>query len=212
MDKILLLCSLVLFSLACAVSRSETKVPIIHRQDAAEKPSPTPLPVNEADYVVTSLEQDKMKETTLDGQPREIIENILKNESSEKDEWRLPKKIKAKVEDRDINNDKIPERIIIARLYSEKGIPVIYIFGREKEKWNSLFELYLGSPGYDADIELEFLSKSDKGKFAIIKATEILGGKQIMKDVTYYTMQGDEYKRFECRRIEGVIEKLVPCN
>lgn len=235
MNNILLTCVFALVSLGCATTQSKNAELNAARQNTQESPTPpaanndknlldelreankrptlpaNPNPVNEATYIVNKLDQNKIKMTTLDRQPQEIIEHILQGQSSEERFERSLKEIKVQVEEHDLNHDGEPERILIARLFSNQSVPVFYIFASENQKWsNSLLEIDLGFPDSDPS-EVEILTKSDKNGFDLIKVSEVYGDKEVMKDVVYYQMKNGKYEVFECRKVEGVKEKTIPC-
>jgi len=227
MNKILLIFLLTLLGLGCSIIQSKNVEPnkkaeniqvkatppkenknISNEADLANA-NPAILPINDADYVATKLVENKMTQTTLDGQLPKIIEQIFMNESTEKNKWRSPKNAKAKIENRDFNGDGDPERIIISRLYSEKGVPVLYIFNSDNEL---IFQRDLGVPYSDSDIETEFLTKSGKNEFDLIKLTENLGTDEELKETTYYKMNKKGYEPIECHKIEGKSDKIIPCS
>lgn len=216
MNNILLLCLLVLFSLACATTKSKNVEPTILLQNVTETPSPTttptPIPINDADYVVTKLVPDNIKETTLDRQPKEIIEFILQGETAKKKFGSSLKEIKVRVEDRDINYDGIDERIMFANVYRNESTPKFYVFSSENRKWsNCIFEAELGFPD-GTPFELEFLAKPNKSDFDLIKISDIYGDKEVMKDIIYFQMQNGKYEGFECHKVEGAIKKVISCD
>lgn len=232
MNNIMLVFIFAVFGLACATTQSENVEPTTS-QDSTQKPTPTPAsmmnailpkseptpmrtptgiqtPINDADYTVTKLDQNKMKQTTLNRQPQEIIEAVFQNESSDRDNRRMPEKIKIKVLERDLNRDGVPERIVLSRLYSDEGVPSLCIFRFENEKWNQCIFMTEGSPDDDLS-EIEFLSKPDKGEFDLIRLTDAYGDKEVIKDIFYYQMQNGKYELIECRKIEGKTEKVISC-
>lgn len=215
MNYILLLCLLVLLSLACATTKSKNIETTILSQNVTEQPSPKPtmpMTINDIDYVVTEFVSDKIKETTLERQPQEIIKYILQGELSEKKFGRSLKEIKVRVEDRDLNYDGIGERIMIAKFYGDKSVPVLYIFKSDNEKWNHcIFEIDLGYPDSNP-FKVDFLKGSDKSNFDLIKVSDVYGDKEVLKDVTYYQMQNGKYERVECHKVEGSTEKVIPCD
>lgn len=216
MYSIILLCLFALLSLACAATKSKNVEQNALSQNVINKSSPkttpTPMSINDADYIATELAPDKIKKTTLDNQPQEIIEYILQGERAEKKFGSSLKEIKIQVEDHDIDYDGTNERILVAKFYGNESIPVLYIFKSENGKWNScIFEIDLGDPN-ENPFKVEFLRMTNKSDFSLIKTSEEYGDKEIMKDITYYRMQNGKYERFECHKVEGAVEKTVLCN
>lgn len=245
MNKVLIACLLATFLWSCAATQSKSVELNAVSPDGREKPTPTAekamansddlfnkmkektktptptpnpnAPVSDADYNAVKLVQSKMEKTTLARQPREIAEHILaaNNETSEKPFGRSLDKINVRVKDYDLDHDGIAERVMIARLYSDESVPVLYVFKSENGKWSRfIFEMELGTPDSESNQEVEFLEKKDKSGFDLIKIIDEYGDEgKPMKDVLYFQMQNGKYERIECRKIEGAAtEKTTPCS
>lgn len=235
MKKVLLVCVFSLVGLACATTQSKSVESNITRQNVQEsstppaentakdlfdklkeankKPTPpaNPNPVDETAYIITELVRKKIKKTTLDQQPKEIVEYIERNGLTEKSFGSSHKEIKTYFEDRDINYDGIVERVIFAILHGDEAIPNFYVFSSENGKWNNcIFEAELGFPD-GTPFKLELLAQPNQSKFDLIKVSDIYGDKEVMKDIVYYQMKDGKYEMFECRKVEGENEKTVAC-
>lgn len=222
-----------LLNLACAATQSQSVVSNVLPQNSQEKSAPTPpsigdmltpireptklpiaigipTPINDADYIISKLTRNKMKKATLNRQPQEIIESVLEYELSLSDNRRSPDKVKISVEERDLNQDGVPERILASRLYTDEEVPSLRIFRFENEKWNCCIFMTEGSPDNELS-EIEFLSKPNKSDFDLIKLIDVYGDREVIKNIFYYQMQNGKYELVECHKLEGKIEKVVAC-
>jgi hypothetical protein len=181
-------------------------------------PLPTPVstpdgiqsPIKDLDYTIVKFDKGKMKKTTLDTQPIEIIRGTVFSAFDETEEsdpktyretMKLVKKTKIRVLDRDFNHDGIDERIVL----SHSGVDSFDVFRVVDGKWKYIFGLY-GDPDYPELKDVEFLVNPNKTGFDLIKEISESYGQ-----INYYQMlNGEKYERVECQELPENGGKVLP--
>jgi hypothetical protein len=199
----------------------------------APTPFPTPLstpsatpdgiqsPIKDLDYTIVKFDKSKMKTTTLDTQPLEILNKtvlygIIKTQKDFpdifKDEMTKAKKIVIKIIERDFNHDGIDERVILSRGETGEEVESFDVFRMVNGKWDSIFGLS-GNPDYPKIMELEFLVNPNKTGFDLIK--EIFkdpDSKEVLGQILYYQMLKEgNYEKVECQELPEDGGNVIPC-
>jgi hypothetical protein len=191
-------------------------------------PLPTPAatpdgiqsPIKDLDYTVVKFDKSKMKKTTLDTQPIEIVRGTVfsafdeTKESDPKSYWetmKLVKRTKIKVLNRDFNYDGIDERIILSRGETGEEVESFDVFKLVDGKWDSIFSLE-GDPDYPQIMDIEFLVNPNKTGSDLIKEIFKDGDeKEVFGQINYYQMlNGEKYERVECRELPENGGGIVP--
>ena len=211
MKTILLICTLVLFGLACVKARSDNQnsnlsTPLVGTNSPSVAATPTPNPNFSKEMstkfdnrTATKIDFGKMVKINLGSQPQTVIKMFAfweYNSNLPKDFMTYAKRTEVYIAERDLNHDGAAEKIIFDPLTNSKDrqSPPIAIFKLEGKKWKVLF-------GQSADISadensmkknsatIEFLSSESADDFDIIKVTEKTltnEPRQIRKTITYF--------------------------
>lgn len=197
----------------------------VNKSLTLETPKPTPVierqPVNEADYTVAKFDYAKMRATTLDTQPLDIIKKVgpfdpefskqLNPDVSIEEELKKFSKYKIKTAEFDFNHDGTAERIILSHGEIDGEIESLNVFIRKDEQWDSIFSIE-GNPDEPKVPRIEILTSANRNNFDLIKLVAESGAGDDSRDIRYYKMLNGHYEAVDCYFVDGVTKESDPCS
>jgi len=208
-----------MFGSACVETQSKDTESSSVLQESQTSPTPVQTP---SKLKIEKFDINKAEKISFSKLPREIIKYLAQYENraeytdkngelqsypADSPKWYEGRFVK--VLSKDLNNDGVPEKIVICDDSAEYDVePTAYLFILKDSQWVNLHSGGFGSPG-----KLELLSTANTSEFDIIGyggERKDVDGKTI-KFTGYWRVEDGQYKRFECRETKESVEKTVPC-